>query len=184
MPVPWFGFLAIPQPDPPVGDIAAQFAARAVAQDMARPVARAKPGHQAFHRNRLHRCLPLCRRAPPLYVARSPAAPLVRWNGKLRPLSPNPLGAMDVSNEHFLHVVQRPQKCRFLGEADFVDDHSARRLASQQAVGILADLSQNRFVFPRRIADKKRWNCCAQPSSITVVINANVPSSACASPRR
>ena len=41
-----------------------------------------------------------------------------------------------------------------LDEAALVDDQGARRLAAQQAVGILADLRDDRLVLPRRVADE------------------------------
>jgi hypothetical protein len=41
-----------------------------------------------------------------------------------------------------------------LGEAAFVDDQAAGRLAAQQAVGVLADVRHNRLVVPRRVADE------------------------------
>src|SRR5208337_3097933 len=81
MPAPWCTFLTIPYPDPPLGDIDPQFAARAVAQNAARPVTRAEPLDQGLHRDRVHRGLPLRRRTP--------AARLVQRNGKLRQLGPN-----------------------------------------------------------------------------------------------
>src|SRR5271165_1000654 len=41
-----------------------------------------------------------------------------------------------------------------LGEAALVDDQATGRLAAQQAVGVLADLSRHRLVLPGRVADK------------------------------
>jgi hypothetical protein len=41
-----------------------------------------------------------------------------------------------------------------LGEAAFVNDQAARRLATQQAVRVLTDLCHHRFVVPWRIADE------------------------------
>src|SRR5271167_2679486 len=98
MPAPWCTFLTIPYPDPPLRDIDPQFAARAVT--------RAEPLDQGLHRDRVHGGLPLRRRTP--------AARLVQRNGKLRQLGPNPLGAMNVSDEYLSHVLQRSQKGRLL----------------------------------------------------------------------
>src|SRR5208283_2937225 len=106
MPAAWCSFLTIPSPDPPRRDIDPQFAARAVAQNAARPVTRAEPLDQGLHRDRVHRGLPLRRRTP--------AARLVQRNGKLRQLAPNPPGAMNVSDEYLSDVLQRPQKGRLL----------------------------------------------------------------------
>ena len=106
VPTPRCVFLTVPQPNPPVREFDPQCPARAVAQDAAHPSRRIKPLDQAFHRDRFHRCPPLLRRTQ--------AARPRRRNHKLGPLGPNPLGAMDIGNEHLVGVIQRPQEGGFL----------------------------------------------------------------------
>jgi hypothetical protein len=48
----------------------------------------------------------------------------------------------------------RPPNIALLGKAAFVDDQATGRLAAQQAIRVLADLRQHRFVIPRRITDE------------------------------
>jgi hypothetical protein len=108
MPAPRRFFLAIPYPDAPVCEIDPQLPARAVAQDAARPVARAEPLRQALHRDRCPRGLPLARRTA--------AAGLGRRNRKFWLFGPDPLGAMNVGDKYLVAIVLRAGRrvpCRF-----------------------------------------------------------------------
>ena len=114
MPASRPGFLAIPDPYPSVRDVDLQLAARAVAQDAARPVSRGQTLGQFLDGDGRRRGLQFLRRAS--------AAERRRGNVQARVLGPNPLVAMHVRDENLASVVQRPEKGRFLAVTG-VDAH-------------------------------------------------------------
>lgn len=130
VPPPRRVLLAVPRPVAPVREVDPQLPARAVAQDAARPVAQAKPLHEAFHGDRFARCLPFLRRAPAAQSARPDRRP--------GPLGPDPLGAADTGNEHLFYVVRHPQEGGLFAvtgiDADPFEPHSPRPAHDVQRV--------------------------------------------------
>ena len=100
---------AVPHEHTAVRDIDPQRAARAVAQQAARPLLRRQAFDQRLHGQRFGGGLKLLGRTAP---------PGRRFgNMQSRVLKPNLLGAMHVGDEHLAVVGERAQKCRLLAVA-------------------------------------------------------------------